>query len=169
MAVQEISRRDFFRRATAPEEDGRARPPWVSRQDLSRCTACGDCVSACPEDILKIDGKGRPFVDFSDAGCTFCGACAKACEAGVFGPAIGPGWRAAARVSDACLMKIGVACRVCTDFCDEEALRFDMSVRPSGALLIDAAACTGCGQCVGACPADAIAIDYDPETEGVAA
>ena len=59
-------------------------------------------------------------------------------------------------ISDRCLLKAGVTCQLCTDQCDSRALRFDLRIRPSGAIRIDQNACTGCGACVAPCPASAI-------------
>lgn len=44
------------------------------------CTACGDCVEACPKRILEIsEGKLR-VKEISE--CTICGSCVEACTAG---------------------------------------------------------------------------------------
>ena len=44
----------------------------------------------------------------------------------------------------------------CASACPEEAIRFDDGVR---AWLVDEELCTGCGQCVEACPFDAMRLD----------
>ena len=44
-----------------------------------RCTACGTCVSQCPNGVHKAGGQGHTL-DFSR--CTACGACAAACPEG---------------------------------------------------------------------------------------
>lgn len=157
MTTSAISRRDLFRGAALkPEPDNR--PPWVGREALSQCTSCSDCASACPENILRLDDKGLPKIEFSETGCTFCGDCAEACSEGVFGEPTTSPWQVQLDISDKCLLQAGVTCQVCTDFCDTEALCFDLSQRPVGALLVDQGTCTGCGECVGACPVTAISV-----------
>ena len=60
-----------------------------------------------------------------------------------------------ARVDASCLESGGVICRACRDACDARAITF--AARPT-APFIDAALCTGCGQCACVCPAGAIAV-----------
>ncbi|SLN12776.1 ferredoxin-type protein [Roseovarius albus] len=157
MPTSAISRRDLFRGAASKPKPVN-RPPWVEQEALSRCTSCSDCVSACPEGILSLDDKHLPKVDFSSTGCTFCGDCAAACSEGVFGETEGPPWKVRLNVTNKCLLQSGITCQVCTDYCDANALRFDLSQRPVGALVIDNDNCTGCGMCVGACPVSAISV-----------
>lgn len=62
-----------------------------------------------------------------------------------------------ARIGDACLTLRGVMCESCADICEQRAIRF---IR-RGAIkqpLIDADACSGCGECLSVCPANAIAM-----------
>ena len=66
----------------------------VVRVDMSRCTGCGMCVSACPRGVLELvprrhrvavfcntRDKLRAVTEVCDAGCINCGRCAKACPA----------------------------------------------------------------------------------------
>ena len=159
MGARTLSRRDFFRNPGATAPDPVPRPPWITDDSLARCTSCGDCVAACPENILTADEAGRPVVDFSSTGCTFCGDCAGACDADVFGDPAAPGWDAMIAVDGKCLLAKGISCQLCTDFCDHDALGFDvMARRPVGALVVTADNCTACGMCIGACPVGAISI-----------
>lgn len=43
-----------------------------------KCTACGECVEACPRELLAIE-EGKVVVKDIEA-CTLCRACAQACE-----------------------------------------------------------------------------------------
>ncbi len=158
MSATNINRRDLFRGTLQPAV-GVNRPPWVSQASLVRCDSCEECVAACPEDILSLDSRGHPVVDFSNTGCTFCGDCANACPQDVFGSTSEPAWQAQLSVSQNCLLESGVSCQVCTDFCDYDALSFDLSCRPVGALKVEQDNCTGCGMCVGACPVTAISVE----------
>jgi len=132
------------------------RPPGAVDADAfrARCTSCGDCLRACPEAILLSDAEGRPMVSFAEAACTFCGACAEACRTGALEAGLAFPWRA--RVGASCLSMNGVACRACEDACDQQAIRFQLSVGGRAFPLLDRAACNGCGACVGDCPVDAI-------------
>mgnify|MGYP002332841250 CR=1 FL=1 len=139
------------------------RPPWSSEQSIhDGCTSCGACLKACPESILVPGPAGTPKVDFSRGGCIFCGDCAEVCpEVGtIFAPRNDHPWSAqgglVAQINDGCMLSLGISCQICTDSCEVEALRLDLSVRPVGRIVLDTDACTGCGACVETCPEQAI-------------
>lgn len=160
-AHEGFSRRGFLTGRQAPAF--RPVPPGVDMTSLSACTGCGDCVRACPQDILLVS-DGRVAVDFSLGECTFCNACAEACVEPVFAAihAEQPAARAVmshvAAISDACLARQGVTCMSCRDACPEEAIRF--APRAGGPFLpvLDASLCSGCGACIAPCPTDAIVL-----------
>ena len=47
--------------------------------DKDRCTACGDCVSACPGGAVTLLPEQNLLVD--DALCIYCGECEDVCPA----------------------------------------------------------------------------------------
>jgi ferredoxin-type protein NapF len=55
-----------------------------------------------------------------------------------------------------CVERHGVSCRRCAEVCDHTAIR--ILARERRGAVIDAAACTGCGDCVPACPVAAITL-----------
>ena len=166
MSEQRFSRRDFFRATRKTPTPEVVRPPWTTPVSLGNCISCADCAAACPENIIAIGSDGLPFVSFDETGCTFCGECATACSKDVFQTSQ-TAWQTVLSVSDSCLLARDVTCQICTDFCDTDALRFDLGKRPVGGLRLDPDACTGCGFCVGACPAQAITLS--PQMTEVAA
>ena len=65
--------------APAGGTPAQARPmPWSVAID-DRCTACGACLSTCPEHAL-LPAARRPLV--VDARCTGCGECVEICPRG---------------------------------------------------------------------------------------
>ena len=88
--------------------------------------------------------------------CIFCGKCADACPEPVFGEARVMAHHA--EIGGDCLAALGVTCMTCRDVCPESAI--SMRPRIGGPFLpgLDAAACSGCGACLGACPSAAIAL-----------
>ena len=61
-----------------------------------------------------------------------------------------------ALIGDGCLAEAGIVCRTCGEVCPDSAIRFHPRIGlPPQAIVIEAA-CTGCGECVGACPGEAI-------------
>lgn len=161
MAAAPLSRRSllFGRTATA---DSTLRPPWAIDAGLfaSLCTHCDACVRACPEQVLLRDGDGLPRFDPARGECTFCGDCVQACESGALQATVAPPWELRARVQDGCLPAHGVVCASCREVCPESAIRVLPGGR--GAAMVDAERCSGCGACVGICPAQAITLSHLP-------
>ena len=151
-AREGFSRRGFLTGRTAP--GFRPLPPGIDMTSLAACTGCGDCVTACPQQILLI-AEGRVAIDFDRGECTCCSACATACPEPVFTlPAV---MAHRAVIADSCLARRGPTCMSCRDACPEEAIRF--APRAGGPFLpvLDAGLCNGCGACIAPCPGDAIA------------
>jgi ferredoxin-type protein NapF len=142
------------------------RPPWSLQPEdafTAACTRCGECVRACPRQVLREGDGGFPLIDFSAAGCSLCGDCSRACASGAIQrPGDGSAafaWRVA--VDGRCLALHGVECRVCGDACETSALRFVPTLGGISQLRIDGDACTGCGDCISTCPVNALRV-VDP-------
>lgn len=73
-------------------------------------------------------------------------------------PTLDPAAARLARIAATCLAVRGTECRVCGEHCDTGAIRFRLEAEGIARPHIDATACTGCGACAPACPADAIAL-----------
>ena len=155
----------FSLKTRAAGNDGPQRPPWTSEALIREgCDSCGKCIPACPEGILIPGPAGTPVLDFTAGECTFCAVCVHACpEAGaIFTDPEGGPWAAqggrVAEITKDCILTAGISCQLCTDFCDNEALRMDLSHRPVGRITLDESACKACGACVQGCPEGAITI-----------
>lgn len=53
---------------------------WMLQIDVDVCTGCGDCILACPTDVLALMG-GTAVLAKPDA-CTYCGECESICPVG---------------------------------------------------------------------------------------
>ena len=157
------SRRAFLRgRFGDPREP--LRPPWAREKRLYRdCTACGDCIAACPEKILLAGDGGLPEINFTLGACTFCASCSKACSEGIFDPAALRPWSYKAKIADHCLAYRKVMCRSCGDYCDRRAIRFKLAVGGFAKPEISLTECNGCGACVATCPTQALEVKTEIE------
>jgi ferredoxin-type protein NapF len=61
-------------------------------------------------------------------------------------------------ISSACLARNRVVCRNCGELCGPRAIRFTIAAGGVSAPEVDSRACTGCGDCVPACPVSAISL-----------
>lgn len=155
----DISRRLLLRGqpgAAAP----RVRMPWALDDShfTEHCTRCGDCLRACPEQIIVQGDGGFPQVDFSKGACTFCRDCVSACTQPLFNRESAP-WHAYAHISNECLTRQQVFCQNCKDACADNAIHFQFGRHGISHPRILTDACTGCGACVAPCPTGAIRIE----------
>lgn len=133
------------------------RPPWSRAGSIAAaCSGCGACVPTCPQHIIGLDESGRPALNFTGSECSFCGACADACPEPVFDRSLAA-FDHVAVIGPSCFAGRGIVCQSCGDACPEAAIRF--RPRLGGPALPELAAdrCSGCGACIAACPAQAIA------------
>ena len=136
------------------------RPPWAL--DGSRfsdaCTGCGDCVRACPPQVLVRGAGGLPVFEPAQGECTFCGECSAACPEPVFVSRNVTRFAHVAVVGDGCLARNDVACQSCGECCPEQAIRF--RPRIGGPFLpgLNEEICSGCGACLSVCPVGAIGL-----------
>ncbi|MGL4995285.1 MAG: ferredoxin-type protein NapF [Deefgea sp.] len=153
----DLSRRNllFGRKPLAPSA---LRPPWATPQFSDLCTRCGDCVSACPSQVIKVGDAGFPTIDFSHGECTFCGDCSSACTPKALHHNNDSPWSLKAQLADSCLAMRGVECRICGEACDSSAIRFELAIGKVAQPHTIAEQCTGCGACVAPCPSNSIRI-----------
>lgn len=167
-------RRLFLRGAVTPSAQRTVmapRPPWAQEDDsqfTDRCSRCGDCVRACPRQLLVTGDGGFPHISFARQGCDACGHCREACTTGALVPVHlapqRPAFRWRIEVSSQCLALHKVECRVCAESCDTGALRCRPAPGGISQLQIDTAACTGCGECIAPCPVQALSLTLPTTT-----
>jgi ferredoxin-type protein NapF len=155
-----ISRAQFLRgdwRTNKP----RLYPPWALAEALflNACDGCGECIKACPQDILKLSAGDCPQVDFSRGECTFCGDCVTACPTKALRKADDNlPWQLKARISPSCLAINGTSCVRCLETCPEEAIVARPSLGGRTQISVEESSCSGCGACISSCPVAVISI-----------
>ncbi|MGS3185863.1 ferredoxin-type protein NapF [Aeromonas taiwanensis] len=154
-----LSRRGLLRgRLTTPKPG--VQLPWSVSWDefITDCTRCGDCLTACPEQILVKGDGGFPTVDFLRGECTFCAECVDACQAPVFRPTTQTPWEYVAHIEAGCLASAQVFCQRCQDSCEQQAIRVSPQLGRVPTPSIQTESCNGCGACVADCPVGSIRI-----------
>lgn len=148
-------------------------PPWAldGNRFADACDGCGDCVTACTQNILKLSARGLPQVDFLQGECTFCGDCSAACPTGALNRdsnKIEQAWQLTARISDKCLAMNGTSCVRCIESCAVKAITARPGLRGRSHFQVNVVTCNGCGACYAACPVSAITIQpgNSPRAQG---
>lgn len=137
------------------------RPPWADLANfLQKCTACGECISACETAIIVKGAGGYPEIDFTQGKneCTFCQACVKSCPEAVFRSLEEEPWQHKVEVQPSCIAQLGAECRSCQDSCESRAIRFKREIGRVPTPIIDLANCNGCGACLNTCPSQSITL-----------
>lgn len=142
------------------------RPPFAldELEFLLTCTRCGDCVDACPHDVvfqlganLGADVVGTPALDLINKACRLCQdwPCVQACEPKALSkpdelqddmsplPLLA---NCSIEVTT-CLPYLGPECGACEQSCPVEGALVWNNAKPS----IDIKLCVGCGLCRIAC------------------
>ena len=94
-----------------------------------KCTACGNCVNACPRHVIQLKPKDASVLvrcQNADTGRVAREACMKAC----------------------------IGCKRCEKECKYDAIHVE-----NGFARIDTEKCTRCGACAAVCPCKCITID----------
>lgn len=147
------ARRSFLRGGSPVATD--RQPPWTGPDFTDQCLRCGDCINACPEQVLVKGDGGFPQMNFEREGCSLCQTCVEVCPAPVFDlqrPAFS--WRA--HINTSCLALNNIHCQSCQEHCDTRAIHFSYQLGRVPGPNVDNEQCTGCGACLSACPQDAI-------------
>ena len=72
-----------------------------------------------------------------------------------------------ALIGDGCFAEAGIVCRSCGDACSASAIRFLPRIGLPPQAIVNESACTGCGECVGACPGEAITLGAARRGDGL--
>lgn len=151
------------------------RPPGaLAEQDfLAACIRCGQCVEACPIDVLHLTdlstgtAAATPYFVAVEKPCNLCQGfekprCIEACPTAALSPiALDQIDIGKARLHKGrCLAYNGTVCRTCWHVCPfpDQAITFDELLRP----VVKADHCIGCGLCEHACPTDRKSITVTP-------
>ena len=172
---RETDRRGLFtgawRRPPAPTA---VRPPGALAHDhfAAQCDGCGACADACPAEAIRMTGPATaaaaqtPQIEAAVSPFVMCEGivCASACPHGALKPVDSRNMRIAlaSRNLNSCWAeaRIDPGCDHCYQRCPirGQAITWRAGKGPR----IDPTACTGCGSCLWACPAQPNAISLTP-------
>ena len=63
-----------------------------------------------------------------------------------------------AEIGSRCFARRDIACQLCRDVCETDAIRFSLTLGRVAVPLVDPDRCTACGECVPVCPVSAITV-----------
>ncbi len=173
----------FMLRQEARAQPFALRPPGaLAEQDFNAaCIKCGQCVNACPPDILKLSPAGgdlpigMPYFEPRTGACIMCPdiPCMKACPTGALSPELKDidDSRMGLAVIDMenCLSWLGLRCEICHRECPLKGKAIILETHPRQISkhamfipIVKSEACTGCGICERACPTTEAAIRILP-------
>ncbi len=162
------------------------RPPFALENDddfSAACIRCGQCVQACPHDMLHLASlispmeAGTPYFIARDKPCEMCPdiPCAKACPSGALDATqenINDARMGLAVLLDheTCLNWQGLRCDVCYRVCPliDKAITLERHQNERTKLhtvfipTVHSEACTGCGKCEQGCVLEEAAIKVLP-------
>lgn len=173
---QRFNRRQFFKLFQNPSskgggKDGKfVRPPGANADDeifLSDCTKCGDCAKHCPHDAIVFAGpkfgknEGTPYLRLEEKPCYMCSdfPCIASCKDGAL--TLERKSKPIAKVfvdENLCLNHQGTLCDECQLRCPTQFHAIKILNRK---VYLDESLCSGCGLCVGFCPAEPLAFAYE--------
>lgn len=137
--------------AVTLDEDG------IVHIDNRKCTGCGNCVEACPVNIIELvsvdmkvhircssHDKGKKAKSVCEVACISCQLCVKKCPT-----------EAISMVDDLAVVDYGKCtnCGICAAVCPTGAIVDDIKARPKAVI---GSKCEGVGKCKEVCPVKAI-------------
>ena len=148
----------------APARSVRLVPPGSGGEKdfYSRCTACGLCISACPNDVLRpstdLEHLMQPVMSYENGFCRpECTKCSEVCPSGAI-LRIVPEQKSRIKIGTAhidvasCLAYTSdVSCGNCERHCPTGAVRM-VEHEGKKVPVVHNAMCIGCGECEYLCP-----------------
>ena len=143
------------------------RPPGAKENFLEFCTACADCIKACPHFSIRKAGEelgkkisSTPIIIPKENPCLMCSdfPCIQVCETGALQLLEQKTYTIGlAAVRDHCYMNQNQPCDYCMVHCPTKPKAITVNALGQMPMILSDH-CTGCGECAQICPTDAIHI-----------
>ncbi len=157
----DASRREFFRHFIRHAQKSAQIPRTVPRpptalsesEFLKTCNGCGNCVTACPNDIISIRNQVAEL-DLELSYCSHCHKCNEVCPTSALSHSVSDS-SMRPKINSNCNPQTAFYCAECQYNCPVGAISVQKNNKPS----VDMGLCNGCNQCGYNCPASAISIE----------
>jgi MauM/NapG family ferredoxin protein len=172
-AIEQIGKLDNIQRtpSTPRRMNLWLRPPGAldEQKFLDTCSRCGNCVSVCPAQCIKIDstnvkGNGAPYIEPDAMACVVCEGlkCMHVCPTGALLPTpLGEIDMGTARMNyQTCVRSKGENCTICIDQCPIGSVAIELR---DGRVHVIEDGCVGCGVCQHYCPTNPKSIVVIPK------
>lgn len=165
----DVAKRSFLRNIVRHARESASVPRTVPRPPtaleekdfIQACTGCGECVSACPNAIIRVRhqlAELEPELNF----CTHCHECQRVCPTSALSHTVSD-CSLRPQITSNCNPQTAFYCAECQYCCAMNAITIHKNNKP----IINLELCNGCNACQYHCPVSAITVSLKNQPRNV--